>query len=243
MGSFFAGVKAGTLAGLVYLGGLAVANVGVLYALKGQVYSIIMTHFSEYCTSAPSGNSTSSIPACFNSVLSVYVPFIAFIGFFIALLYSGIFGQLYEYIPGRSPVAKGELIAIVVGVNLVFLDLSGVFFNFTSAVMTTAAFLVLTFVFGLILGRLYKKYTRTVTFQSDDSELLRIRVDRRDLTGKSRTFAATSSHKVTADLTEDASFKEWATSGGITLEDPRSFETVMEVNGDGLLKAHVSKKY
>ena len=68
-------------------------------------------------------------------------------------------------------------------------------------------------------------------------------VDGRDCTGKARTFATTSSHKVRAEAAEDASFKEWEAAGGITLEDVRSFETVMEVNGDGKLTGKVGTKY
>ena len=68
-------------------------------------------------------------------------------------------------------------------------------------------------------------------------------MDRQDCTGKARTFAATSSHKVRAEVAEDASFKEWEATGGITLEDTRSFETVMEVGGDGTLRGVVGPKY
>jgi hypothetical protein len=98
-------------------------------------------------------------------------------------------------------------------------------------------------VFGYVLGRLYRRYTRLVKFLSLDEGSLRILLDGRDYTGKARTLAVTSTHKVRAEVADDASFKEWEGEGGITIDDPRSFETTIEITGDGALKAVVAKKY
>ena len=243
MGSFFAGIKAGTLGGVLYVGGLAAFNVLLLLALKPEVLSAISQSYSQVCTTGPPVNSSSSLEDCFSLLVAVDVPYVAFVGFFIALLYSGIFGLWYESFPGKSPLAKGETIAAVVGLNLVFFGFYGFYFDYASGVATGVFLLAWTVVFGYVVGRLYKKYTRVVTFQSQDEVSLRIHVDGRDLTGKSRTFATTSTHKVRAEVAEDASFKEWEVVGGITIEDPRSFETAMEVTADGLLKAQGGKKY
>jgi hypothetical protein len=97
--------------------------------------------------------------------------------------------------------------------------------------------------FGYLLGRLYKKYTREVEFSSQDPELLRVVVDGRESTGKVKTFATTSNHKLRAEVAEDASFKEWQATGGVSLEDTRSFETTMEVNDNGKLVGNVGTKY
>jgi hypothetical protein len=245
LGSFFAGIKAGTLGGILYAGGLALFNVALLYALKPEVLSAIYQSYSQYCTplSGVAANaSATSLEDCFSLVVSVDVPFVAFVGFLISLLYAGIFGRFYEAFPGKGPTLKGETAAAIVAFNLIFFGFSGFLFDAEAAAATGVFLLAWTLAYGYTLGRLYRRYTRLVTFESQDEESLRVIVDGRDYTGKSLTLAATSSHKVRAEGTDGSSFREWSTSGGITLEDPRSFETVMEVNGDGLLKAQASKK-
>ena len=241
MGSFFAGIKAGTLGGALYVGGIAVFNVILLYALKGTVLSAISQAYPQACPMVPNVNG--SAEDCFSSVVAVDVPFIAFVAFFIALAYSGVFGLYYDSLPNRGPTARGVIFGGIVGVNLVFFGFSGYVFDSSSAAATMVLMVIWTPVFGYLLGRLYTKYTRKVAFSSQDLELLKVMVDRRDCTGKTRTFATTSSHKVRAEVSDDASFKEWGATGGITLEDPRSFETVMEVNGNGTLTGKVGRKY
>ncbi|HLQ07207.1 MAG TPA: hypothetical protein VK126_05575 [Nitrososphaerales archaeon] len=242
MGSFFAGIKAGTLSGILYLGGMALFNAILLYTLKPDVLTVIRQSYSSTCAPVASVNAT-TVEDCFASVVAVDVPYLAFVGFFIALLYAGIFGRYFDSFPLKSTTLKGEAIAAVVGVNLVIFGFAGFFFN-SEAVIATSTFLVpWTIVFGYFLGRLYKKYTRVVEFQSQDPDSLKVVVDGRDYTGKLRTFALTSSHSVRADVSDDASFKEWEPTGGIKIEDPRSFESLMEINGDGVLTGRVGKKY
>ena len=240
MGSFFAGVKAGTLGGIVYVGGLAVFNALLLIGLKHEVLGY--PSFYQMCSPGAQGNVT-ALNQCFSVVLEIYVPFIAFIGYFIALFFTAFFGLWYERIPGRGPVGKGEIMAGVIGIALVYSGFYGFSFNFDSEAATGAFLVAWTIFFGYVIGVLYKRYTRSVAFQTPDPSLLKILVDGKDFTGKTRTFATTSSHKVRAELADDASFKEWEVSGGVNLEDARSFDTIMEVNGDGLLKGKVGKKY
>jgi hypothetical protein len=241
LGSFFAGIKAGTLGGIVYVGAIAVVSIVILFALKQDALRAIAQLNPTLCPTIPTVNG--SAEDCFSSLVAVDVPFNAFLGFFIALLYAGIFGMYYDSLPGRNPTAKALVVAIIVGFSLVFFGFGGYVFNTASATVTIAALVPLTALYGYLLGRLYKKYTRTVEFSSQDISLLKILVDGRDVTGKKRTFATTSNHKLRADVSDDASFKEWAPSGGVSLEDQRSFDTVMEVNGDGTLNAKVGKKY
>ena len=234
MGSFLAGIKAGTLSGILYVGGIALFNVLLLIALKPTVLNVISS--SGLCASG------SSLEDCFYLVLAYDVPFLAFIGFFIALLYSGVFGLWYDGFPGGWAV-KGEIIAAVVGLNLVFFGYSGFYFDSVSALVGGVFFLVWTGAYGYVIGKLYKRYTRLVTFQSEDRDSLRVLLDGRELTGRTRTLALTSTHKLRAELSEGASFKEWVASGGVSLDDTRSFETTFEVGGDGLVKGRVGKKY
>ena len=241
MGSFFAGIKAGTLAGILYVGGMAAFNVLLLYALKPEVLNVISTSYGSIC-GATAANSTANIESCFDSVVAVDVPYIAFVAFFVALIYAALFGRYYDSLPGNSRTLKAEAMAGLVGVNLVVFGFSGFYFNDTAALATGAFLVAWTIVFGYYLGRLYRKYTRVIEIKSQNPDLLRVLVDNSDLTGKARTFAATSNHKLRAKVSDDASFKGWAPNGGVTLEDPKSFETVMEINGDGSITGRVSKK-
>ena len=241
MGSFFAGIKAGTLAGILYVGGLAVFNVVLLYALQADVLKVINQFNPTACPIPATVNG--SVQDCFDSVVSVDVPFIAFVAFFITLLYAGIFGLYYDSLPTKGPMGRGLIFGAIVGVNLVFFGYSGYVFDYRSALATGGFLLVWTPFFGYLLGRLYRKYTRLISFFTPSDELLRVTVDGRDVTGKARTFATTSSHRLRAVVAEDGSFSEWSAIGGVKLEDPRSFETIMEVTGDGSVTGKVGKKY
>ncbi len=248
MGSFFAGIKAGTLGGVFYLGGLAIFNILLLYALKADVLNVIAQYPSQVCTSGGATNST-SVEECFSLVVAFYIPFTAFVGFLVSLVFAGVFGRAYDSIPGRGSSMKGLGMAAIVGISFfsspywLGLNLVGFFFEYESALLVTTFFFFWTIVYGYILGRLYRRYTRLVRFESQDPDSVRVMVGGRDLTGKEVTLAHTSTHQVRAEAADDASFKEWTVSGGIAVDDPRSFETAFEVNGDGLLKAHSGKKY
>ena len=241
MGSFFAGIKAGTLGGIIYVGGMAAFNVVLLYALQADVVSSINQSNPLACPIP--GNATASAQDCFVSLVTIDVPFVAFVAFFITLLYSGLFGLYHDYFPTLGTVSKAVIVAGIVAVNLLFFGFAGYVFDSQSAVATVAFLVVWTGVFGYSLGRLYRRYTRAVRFESDEPAMLKIMVDGRDVTGKTRTFATTTNHRLRAELSEDASFKEWEAGGGVSLEDIRSFETTVEVNGDGTVRGRVSGKY
>ena len=242
MGSMLAGIKAGVIAGIAYIGSLAVANLAILYLLKSDIFAFITTHFNDVCSPISSVNAT-SIQDCFNSLAPVYLPFIAFFGFFVTLVYSAVFGRLYDMLPGRVPVMKGLMVAPFAAISLVYLDLLGFTFELPATEVLVVILLGSTIAYGVILGRFYKRYTRVIQFVSEDESALRIIVGRTDLTGKTSTLAANSTHNIEAKVTEDSSFKGWSVSGGVAVEDAKSFDTTMEVNGDGLLKGLVAKKY
>ena len=209
MGSFFAGIKAGTVGGIIYVAGLAAFNVILLFALRHDVLIAINQSNPVYCPEV--ANANGSVQDCFNLVLSVSVPFISFVSIFVVPLFFGL-GLIYA-------------------------------FNLPSDVATAAFLLGWTPVFGYLLGRLYKKYTRAIELSSQDPNLLKVVVDGRDCTGRVKTFATTSSHRLRAEIAEGASFREWVASEGIALEDSRSFETTMEVNNNGRVVGNVGPKY
>ena len=241
MGSFFAGIKAGTLGGVLYVGGIAVFNVVLLYAAQTSALNAISQAFPQSCPMVPNVNGSAA--DCFQSVVSVDVPFIAFVAFFITLIYAGVFGLYYDSLPNRGSTVKGLIFAAVIGLSLVFFGFSGYVFDTDSGIATSLMMLLWTPLFGYLLGRLYKKYTREVEFSSQNPELLKVVVDGRESTGRVKTFATTSNHKLRAVVAEDASFKEWQATGGISLEDERSFETTMEVNDNGKIMGNVVTKY
>lgn len=239
MGSGFAGVKAGVIAGVVYIGSIALFNVLLLYILKQDVLKVISQQYPHLCPPVPATNST-GVEDCFSSVVVGYIPVLAFLGFFVSLLYAWFFGRLYEYFPAKGARAKGLMIALVVLLNLVFFGLTGVPFEQLAAIAITVFVVVATVGYGVLIGSLYRRYTKLVDF-GNPGGVLKIMVDGRDFTGKSRTFATKSVHEIRAESTGGKSFKEWVVSGGVTVEDKRSFETTMEVNGDGILKADWGK--
>ncbi len=236
-GSFFAGVKAGTLGGVLYIGGIAAFNAALLYAFKSEAITLITENNPTIC---PSLNMTST-EACFSSVVTVYLPYIAFIGFFVTLFFAGLFGWSYETFPGKTPLGKGMVVAAMVALGLVLGDLYGVTIGGEATALLALFFMVWTGVFGFVMARLYTRYTRTVRFESP-SKLVKVLVDGKDFTGRTRTFAHTSTHEIRAEMASGAAFREWNVSGGVTVEDPRSFETLMEVNGDGMLRAQGVRK-
>jgi len=244
MGSFFAGVKAGTLAGIVYIGGLVLFNVALLYLFKADAL-VAITNDPRYAQVCPAvrGVNGISVEDCFNIVVSIYPEYLGFLGFFLTLFYSALFGRFYEYIPGSGPVRRGATMAAVVGLSIVLFGVAGVSFTPTVSLALGSFLVAWTVVLGVSLGKLYARYPRTITFGSNDEGLLRITVDGRDHTGKTRTFAVKSLHKLRAEVSVEGSFKEWTVSGGVKLEDSKSFETEMEIEGDGQLSAQVGKKY
>ena len=216
-------------------------NVFLLYALKSSFLVAINQIAPIQCPLHPTVNG--SAEDCFDAQLSVYVPFSAFVGFFVAIVWAGIFGLYYDIIPSRGFALKGLVFAAIIGFNLFLFNLSGYVFDPTSQAATGIMMILWTPVFGYILGRLYKRYTKTVEISSQDPALLRVFVDGRESTGRVKTFATTSNHKLRAEVAEDASFREWQATGGITLEDVRSFETTMEVNDNGKVVGNVGTKY
>lgn len=225
MGSTFAGLKAGVLAGLLYCGTIALANLIMLILFKQDALNLINQNFSSQCSSAED---------CFLSVLQIYLPLNTFTNFLISIFYSSIYGRLYEYIPGSEPSTKGVTISLILLINLSLLGSVVTQFAYIARIVIIIASVVLTLIYGVILGKFYKRYTRFVEFISQDKENLKILVDGRNMTNKKATFSVRSIHKIRAE--GKIPFKSWTTTGGVRIEDPRSYETSFEVTGDGVVK-------
>ena len=245
MGSFFAGVKAGTLGGMLYVGGLAASLVLVLYLYRGDAVTSLLRSFDQYCVvNAPlNSTTTGSGQDCFDQLVQNVIPAGAVIGFFVSLGYAGVLGLFYELMPGRSAPLKTAPVAAATALTMLVLGLEPLILLFSFAPLLFGQVAAGTVVFAVVLGTLYRRYTRLVRIESEDKALLKVMVDGRDMTGKERTFALTSSHRVRAEVASDASFREWEVTGKLGVEDPRSFETVFEVGGDGTLRGVVASKY
>jgi hypothetical protein len=242
LGSLFAGVKAGTVAGVIYIGGLAIFNLVLLYVLKADFLSFVSAKLPLVCPQSPAANMTGA-EDCFAAVTSDLIPPSALFGYLVALVFAGVFGAFYESFPGKGATWKGETLGAMVGVSMFLLGLNGIYFDEVSLVSLSLFLVAWTVFYGFVIGRLYVRYTRLVEFggQGIDSHV-RIIVDGKDNTGKTRTFAAHSVHRLRAEMSDGFSFKEWTVSGGVSIEDPRDFQTEMEVTGNGVLKAQGIRK-
>ncbi|QQG48826.1 MAG: hypothetical protein HY247_00440 [archaeon] len=243
MGSFFAGIKSGTVAGIVYVAGLAAFNVATLVAYKPDVLAQISKSFPQTCVAGAGANAT-SLDDCYTSVLSLYVPYAAFLGFFVVLAFAGIFGAAYDGLPGRRSSIKSAVVAVLVGAALLVPFNLALVYQGPPVDLEFAFFYpAWTILFGLLMGRFYSRYTRRIEFTSEDPEAIKVLVDGKDFTGKTRTMANNSVHTLRADVADDGSFREWGTSGGVKLEDPRSFDTVLEIEGHGRVAAMGGRKH
>ena len=241
MGSAFAGVKAGILAGVVFSGSISLFNVLLLYLLKSDVLRFMSENLSN-CGGAVAGGGLPTPDECFALVISVYVPFSTFLTFIISLFFAATYGRFFESIPGHGYRTKSISIALILLIVVLTLGLGGFSFEFTARVSNVVFNLFITVVYGVMLGSLYRRYTRLIDFVSSDPSSLKIHVDGKNVTGKTRTFSLRSSHTVKAVTSGNGSFKEWAVSGGVDIEDSKSFETSIEVKGDGMLKATFVQK-
>jgi hypothetical protein len=228
------------LAGIAVVGALALVNAIVLYALKADGISYIASHFAQSCTPSAT-NSTASVEDCFNSVVQIDIPLLAVISFIVSLVLATILGRIFESVPGSGTFTKGIIIGITLFVIFLILGLTGIAYERLGVTIVTVAYATGSIIYGVLFGYLYRRYTKLVQFESGDADSLKVLVDKKDLTGKARTFAMKSIHQVRAEGSQGTSFKEWLVSGGVSVDDSRSYETMMEVNGDGLLKA-ISKK-
>lgn len=238
MGSAFAAVKAGIIGGIFYAGITGSFNLFVVFIFKKSALSVLAT-FHE-CSGVTVGGPVSTPNECFSSLISVLVPYSVFVIFLVSLVFSSSFGIFFDSLPGRSYTTRASIVAFIMILLLLYTGFEGISFDSQERVMIATFDFIMAYLYATILGSLYKRYTRVVEFSSQDPELLRIIQGRRDVTGKTRTVAANSSVKIRAAPLGNAAFKEWSCSGGVSLEDSKSFETVMRVAGDGMLKASLS---
>lgn len=176
--------------------------------------------------------------ACFSTLLYPNIPLaVVLTGAVLGLLFGVLYGMYYEYLPGNGYPIKAVGLGLLL---LVFMIIVGGAGNYTATDETELAILrafdtVAMLGYAFILSRLYRRLTREVQFDSPSPDKLKISVDGRNFTDKTKTLGIHSSHTIKAPQ-EKGLFHQWLVSGGVTVEDPKSPETKMKVDGDGLLK-------
>jgi hypothetical protein len=229
LGASLAGAKAGILGGIFFAASVGLFNIALLEAFSGSVLAYFQT--DPLCSGA-----TATPQECFATLLTTDIPsFVIFPTAVAGILFGWFFGVFFEHLPGTGYRIRALAIGMGLLIFLLFFGLNGLTVDQTEKLIMDAFDTVAMLGYAVIIARFYKKYTREVKFESPNPEKLKILVDGKDFTGKVRTLSVNSTHTVRAP-SESGAFKEWLVSGGVSVLDPKSFETTMRVDGDGLLK-------
>jgi hypothetical protein len=229
LGSGLAGAKAGILGGIFLGAAIGISNILLLEAFSSDVLQFLAGN-AALCPA------TATPQDCLSTTLLFSIPtFVMFPVAVFGVIFGSLFGLYFEYLPGVGYRMRGLSMGLGLLVFILFFGVGGETIPGTTKAVMSALDLLLVVAYTLIISRFYRKFTREVAFQSARPKDLKVLVDERNSTGKTKTFALNSTHKVKAD-DDGKGFKEWLVSGGVSVDDPKSFETTFKVEGDGLLK-------
>ena len=229
MGSGLAGAKAGILGGIFLGAAIGISNIVLLEVFSSDVLQFLAGN-SSLCPN------TVTPQDCFSTTLYVSIPtYVMFPVAVFGVIFGGLFGAYFEYLPGVGYRIRALSIGLGLLVSILFFGVGGETLPGTTRAVMSALDLVLVVAYTLIVSRFYRKFTREVEFGSARPKELKVLVDGRNSTGRMKTFALNSTHKVRAEG-DGRGFKEWLVSGGVSVEDTKSFETTFKVEGNGLLK-------
>ena len=235
MGSIVAGLKAGAVASFYFAASVSVFNVLILLSFKNDVFAALETN--SQCSATVTAGQVGSVQYCFSELLFPGIPLYDFVRtLIIAIFFAISIGIYFDYIPGRTYIRKTLLVSFIMLLAMLFLGLYGLVADGLQEILMVSFEFVSALLYAVIFAQLYRRFTREVEFQSQKTNLIKIKVDKRDLTGRKRTFATNSTHEVEA-ISEGKPFREWLTSGGVSVKDPKAPKTEMTIIGDGLLKA------
>lgn len=225
MGSVKAGLLAGAVASLYFAGAISVFNILILLTFESQVLSYL----------SQDAQCASSAAACLSTIIFPGVPLFDFVRtLVVAILFSVGIGVYFDYIPGPSYFRRTLLATMIMLLVMLFLDLIGIVTTEVQLAIMVAFEVVAAGLYALIMARLYRRFTREVDFQTTVPDA-KVMVDRRNLTGRRRTYAVNSIHKIEAS-TGGKPFKVWRVSGGVQVKEPREAKSAILVSGDGILK-------
>lgn len=226
--SGLAGAKAGILGGIFFAAAVGLVNWALLEAFSSTTLQVLST--ISYCSG------TQGTPqACLSTLINTNIPTLAVLQGASGLLFGALYGMYFEFLPGEGYRIKAVAMGMAMVIVLLFLGLAGITVDRTQQLIMYAIDVVCMMGYVIITARFYRKYTREVKFESPDLAKLKVTVDRKNYTGKVKTLALHSTHTVRAP-SESGAFHQWLVSGGVSVLDPKSFETTMRVDGDGLLK-------
>ena len=223
-----AGAKAGILGGIFFAAVAGLANWALMEAFSSAVLQVLST--ISYC-SAPAGTPQ----ACLSTLINTNIPTLAVLQGASGILFGALYGTYFEFLPGNGYRIKAVAAGMLMLVVLLFLGLAGITIDRTQQVIMYVVDVVCMTGYVIITAHFYREYTREVKFESPNPESLKITVDHKNYTGKTKTLSLHSNHTVRAP-SESGAFHAWLVSGGVSVLDSKSFETTMRVDGDGLLK-------
>jgi len=229
LGSGLAGAKAGILGGIFFAAAVGLFNIALLEAFSGSVIAAFQQ--VSACTTPPT-----TPQDCFSTLITTYIPtFVLFPIAVLGILFGSLYGIYFEFLPGQGYRIKALAIGMGLLIFLLLFGAAGIAADQTQKTILYAFDVMGALGYVAIVARYYRTYTREVQFQSPDLKRLKITVDGKNFTGKTRTLSVHSSHTIKAP-SESGTFHEWLVSGGVSVLDSKSFETTMRVDGDGLLK-------
>jgi hypothetical protein len=233
VGSVLAGVKAGAVASFCFASSVSLFNILLLYSFKGQVLTFLTQSYPTTCPASVTPGVAGTAETCFDDIVITGVPEADLLRLaVIAMLFAVGIGVYFDYLPGRTYFRRTFLVVPIIVIGLLFLGLYGLVTDATQLVLMVVFESGAACLYAVILAWLYRRFTREVEFQG--SATSKIMVDSRDVTGKKRTYAVNSTHKLAA--ADEKTFRGWLVSGGLTVSEPREAKTSLQVTGDGLLK-------
>jgi len=227
--SGLAGAKAGILGGIFFAAAVGLVNWALLEAFSSSTLHVLST--ISYC----SGTGNATAQACLSTLLNTNVPTLAVLQGASGILFGALYGMYFEFLPGEGYRVRAVAMGMAMLIVLLFLGLAGITIDRTQQLIMYATDIASMVGYVVITAHFYRRYTREVRFESPDPGRLKITVDRKNYTGKTKTLSLHSNHTVRAP-SESGAFHQWLVSGGVSVLDSKSFETTMRVDGDGLLK-------
>lgn len=207
--------------------------VGAVNIVTMEVYkaSVLQALPSFSACSGTAGTAAS----CFTKLLNA-IPFVVVFPLWVGGIFFGlVYGIYYDFLPGRGYFVRAMGLSVAMLIVELIIGVRGITIVASQNPPVVGAQFVMTLGYAALLARLYRGYTREVRFESPDPKKLKVSVDGRNYTGKVKTLGFRSTHKISA-ASEGPKFHAWLVSGGVSVTDPKSSETTMKVDGDGLLK-------
>ena len=152
MGRTGTGAKAGVVSGVVYGAMSAITTYITVLSIKEEIISAIREGLPL--------DSPFTAEQLFESALIILPIFVILLGLVVGIILGLIYGWGYEKIPGGNSIYKGLVVGVIFWVIFfVLLGLGSLQYGTTYAVVSLAWNLVVSLIFGALLGVFYDKFT------------------------------------------------------------------------------------